>query len=301
MDKLFIFSTFKCFSQKNQALICKKYKEILNIDERFLIQEPDWKNPHHLGKMIIICNTIETDENLKKNLPFYFQKHSNYLQDTFPEYLTKKKENGKEIENEKMDNTDLQKFYEVILFHSIDEPGNQTFELVRNILENGLNSENKKNTKVMNHRILECFLKLMEPLNTIIKYFTNEYMYKNNVDVRLLIKIITKINQFQSKVKNKDENLKIFLIMSKFIAFALIPYEFFKNQELDSFETKKFLKVIEILNIVNYEFEEFMADNLIHDDTFQKNATKIKNFLSIFTGEIMKNPEILNKFSERIR
>lgn len=303
IDKLLIFSTFKCFSQKNQALISKKYKEILNIDERFLIQEPDWKNPQHLGKMIIICNIIEADKNLKKNLPFYFQKHSSYLQDTFPEYLTKEKENG--IENEKMDNNiDLQKFYELIISQSLerdDSNFSETFEFAKNIAEKGLNSEDKKNRKVMMFSIFEFFLKLIEPLNKIIKNFQNEYLYKDNVDVRLLIRIIMKINQFQSKIKNKDENLKIFLIMSKFVSFILIPYEFLKNQKPDKFETNKFLKVIEILTIINDEFEEFLTNNLIYDDIFQKNAAKINNLLFIFTGEILKNPEMLNKFSERKR
>jgi hypothetical protein len=51
------------------------------------VQEPDWKNPSHIARMIIVSNALKFEKQIISELPFYFNKHNDYLSDLYPEYI----------------------------------------------------------------------------------------------------------------------------------------------------------------------------------------------------------------------
>jgi hypothetical protein len=130
-------------------------------EERFNIQEPNWKNPEHIGKMILMTTLFFKSAELKTDYPNYFERHVEFLKDIYPEYFLARSSVNQAIVEKK-----------TFLSQKKDQ-NRESFHLESIVGQEILNCINKKNDPAISLELLKKLsknilkLKTSEDFNTI--------------------------------------------------------------------------------------------------------------------------------------
>mmetsp|Transcript_5549 Transcript_5549/g.4701 ORF Transcript_5549/g.4701 Transcript_5549/m.4701 type:complete len:216 (-) Transcript_5549:971-1618(-) len=92
IDKSFIFKSLSAMIINNKELSKSYVQTFLQTEEKYLVQEPDWKWPTHIAKIVILATVEEFDDKIIRTYPFYYKKHLAYLKDAHPDYFTSQRQ-----------------------------------------------------------------------------------------------------------------------------------------------------------------------------------------------------------------
>lgn len=245
-----------------------------------MIKEPDWKDPVYLAKLIIICNVVSLDKNVKNDLPFYFEKHYNYVQDIFPQFIQKSQNIIKDEEESS------HSLFQMLFHYFISE-----------------------NEKILSNITKICSIaqELKNPINScdiflrkICKYVSNLARIRNSaiegnaleVDFGLVAQTMRGLFKLQEKYVNVGEDLISLLDLFKFFCLLLIPLQSFKSKHCEVFEFKQIINIITTVLNVSLEFIQ------TKEAVFELFSPMVKE-ISLICKEILANPKRLNDYNER--
>lgn len=294
-DRDFIYEALKKFSIKNSNKISKKIKTLLNIDEvifliffffkqkkGFLIKEPDWKDPVYLAKLIVICNVINLERNIQNEMPFYFEKHYNYIKDIFPKFI----ESNDEIKkiSKKNNNSLYCDLFSSILDNFFNFKDSENFKKIESISKLANKLKHVENPlDIFITKICKNFAKM----NLIRKAFLDQ----KEIDENLLYKIMKSIFQIQEKYLNIEDNLNFLFEIMKYFCLLFFPINLLEKSYSGVFEHKKFFNLILSISDISHIFKE-------KSNEFPNNL-RFSNKIFLLCKEILSNPNKLNDFNER--
>lgn len=97
-DQHQIFKLMQKLGDNHSGEIIKVYHKILNVDKKYLTQEPNWNDTTYVARMIAIQSAVlATSKEAKisevlENPPFYIEKHLNFFRDKYSQYFNKNKQ-----------------------------------------------------------------------------------------------------------------------------------------------------------------------------------------------------------------
>ena len=65
-------------------MIVQELGLVMGLEDIRFMREPDWKSPLHIARIILIANSLQKTGDCENLLPFYFDKHLNYLTQIYP-------------------------------------------------------------------------------------------------------------------------------------------------------------------------------------------------------------------------
>ena len=78
----------------------------MDINPIFILQEKNWNDRAHQAKIVLLANAIKEKPKLIHKMPYYHQKHINYISHIYPQFIPQ----IKDLAEEKNDNIEKMEF-----------------------------------------------------------------------------------------------------------------------------------------------------------------------------------------------
>ena len=259
-----------------------------------MIKEPNWRDPIYLAKLIIICNAIDSNNRERLELPFYFEKHYNYVKDVFPQFIEKSK-NADSLWNTHETAHYSLKFFSLMMnyFLNLDEESSlvDTAEKFKEIF---MIISKMKNLSSAHDCFVQKLSKYLLNLITFRKSFSCSEL-ESEINYHSLIKIMKGIFKLQERYSNIGKLLLIFMNMIKFECFLLLPLHLFQRNYLETFESGKLNSFLVAILNSSVDFQHYLNElNITQPDL--NNSFKV---LLILFKSVISFPQKLNDSQER--
>ena len=259
-----------------------------------MIKEPNWKDPIYLAKLIVICNAISSENKIMLELPFYFEKHYNYVKDVFPQFI--EQSIPKDIKTQILADDQTHeinipiKFFNLLIHNFLFEENiheaSHNIEKIFAITKTMQNQEN----------VIDSFVhKLSKYLLRLITFKKSLNVFDGQINYCSLIKIMKGVFKLQEKFNNIGTNLLFFLHLIKFYCVIFLAMHLFEGGMSDVVETNRILNFLRIILNSSMDLQSYLSD--FNPDILPK-LNVLKDFL-ILCKDVVSFPQKLNDVNER--
>jgi len=227
-------------------------------------------------------------------LPFYFEKHYNYVNDVFPQFIKQKSKKSETTdiltENEQFEKTDSSYFYKLLLINFLNANGNFV-DISKKIEKIFIITGKFKN----NQNIFDIFVNKMSKYLWKVILIQKDLADGSQINYCSIIKIMRGIFKLQEIYSNIGKELTLFFNLIKFYCLILLPIHLFEDEFSEIVESKKIINFLSIILTSSIDFQNYILDQ----NQNYSNYLLISKNISVLCKEILSNPSKLNNYNER--
>ena len=188
-------------------------------------------------------------------MPFYFEKHYNYVNDVFPQFIQPSQKIIPLSENPTLENNNFSKFFKLLINNFLNKKANM--ELISNNIQKIFqNTKKLKNEQNIYESFVYKLSKFLWKL-TLVELSISKLPI-TQINYFMIVKIMKGIFKLQETHLNIRKELNFLLNGIKYYCLVLLPLHLIEDEFCETIESKKIFNLLTIVLSGSIDFQNLI-------------------------------------------